>query len=49
MTAKRKEKVDLDREAEIQSAEEILLEISEDARRLKGRYARETVVPEGGE
>lgn len=31
------------------SAEQILLEIREDARRLKGRYSKETVVPEGGE
>jgi hypothetical protein len=29
--------------------QEILLEIGEDARRLKNRYLKETVVPEGGE
>jgi hypothetical protein len=46
--------VDLDREAEpttepVQKVQEVLLEIAEDARRLKNRYPKETVVPEGGE
>jgi hypothetical protein len=44
--------VDLNREAEPEGrkpGEEILAEIAEDARRLKNRYPKETVVPEGGE
>ena len=49
--------VDLDREAEpttepvqpVEKVQEVLLEIAEDARRLKNRYPKETVVPEGGE
>jgi hypothetical protein len=44
--------VDLDREVEPevrQTGEEILAEIAEDARRLKNRYPKDTVVPEGGE
>lgn len=44
--------VDLDREAETETTEtsqKVLLEIAEDARRLKNRYSKETVVPEGGE
>ena len=43
--------VDLDREAEptTEPVQEVLLEIAEDARRLKNRYPKETVVPEGGE
>ena len=46
--------VDLDREAEettepVQRVQKVLLEIGEDARRLKNRYPKETVVPEGGE
>ena len=43
--------VDLDREAEetTETGQKVLLEIAEDARRLKNRYPKETVVPEGGE
>ena len=47
----RNEPLDLDREADKtnEAGQEILLEIAEDARRLKNRYPKETVVPEGGE
>ncbi|HEY7820409.1 MAG TPA: hypothetical protein VIG29_19450 [Vicinamibacteria bacterium] len=43
--------VNLDREAEeiTETGQEVLLEIAEDARRLKNRYPKETIVPEGGE
>jgi hypothetical protein len=43
--------IDLDREAETtpETGQKVLLEIAEDARRLKNRYPKETVVPEGGE
>jgi hypothetical protein len=43
--------VDLDREVgpTVETGQEVLLEIAEDARRLKNRYPKETVVPEGGE
>jgi len=45
--------VDLDREAEetpeTETGQRVLREIAEDARRLKNRYPKETVVPEGGE
>lgn len=47
-----REQVDFDRDPPgegVETAEQLLLEIAEDARRLKNRYARETVVPEGGE
>lgn len=52
MNPHRNEQVDLDREAEPETTEtgqKVLLEIAEDARRLKNRYLKETVVPEGGE
>jgi hypothetical protein len=43
------EPLDRVQEDELARAERILLEIREDARRLKNRYLQETVVPEGGE
>jgi hypothetical protein len=49
MSAKPNEQVDFDRDQGVENAEELLLEIAEDARRVKSRYAKETVVPEGGE
>jgi hypothetical protein len=51
MSPQSNEQVDFDRDPaeNVESAEELLLEIAEDARRVKHRYARETVVPEGGE
>lgn len=52
MIPKRKhldEPIDRVQEDELTRAEQILLEIREDARRLKSRYSKETVVPEGGE
>jgi hypothetical protein len=50
MNPQRNPQVDLNREAEeTTESQEILLEIGEDARRLKNRYLKETVVPEGGE
>ncbi len=54
MNPHRNAQVDLNREAEetpepVKEVQEILLEIGEDARRLKNRYLKETVVPEGGE
>jgi hypothetical protein len=45
----RVEPIDPAVEDELARAERILLEIREDARRLKSRYLKETVVPEGGE
>jgi hypothetical protein len=39
----------LDPDVAEETADAVLLEIAEDARRLKNRYAKETVVPEGGE
>jgi hypothetical protein len=39
----------LDPDVAEETADAVLLEIGEDARRLKNRYAKETVVPEGGE
>jgi hypothetical protein len=44
-----KEPTDLVPEEERESAEQILLEIREDARKLKNRYLKETIVAEGGE
>lgn len=44
-----KEPIDLVQQDDLTSAEQILLEIRDDARRLKSRYSKETVVPEGGE
>jgi hypothetical protein len=60
MNPHRNAQVDLNREAEetaepllrgkdTPEVQEILLEIGEDARRLKNRYLKETIVPEGGE
>jgi vacuolar-type H+-ATPase subunit E/Vma4 len=52
MIANRKnleEPIERIQEDELTRAERILLEIGEDARRLKSRYSKETVVPEGGE
>jgi hypothetical protein len=51
MNLHRNAQVDLKREAEetTDTGQELLLEIEEDARRLKNRYLKETVVPEGGE
>jgi hypothetical protein len=52
MNPHRKELVDLRREEEsetVEASERVLAEISEDARRLKNRYPKETRVPEGGE
>jgi hypothetical protein len=40
---------DLDPDSGVETADAVLHEIAEDARRLKNRYAKETVVPEGGE
>jgi hypothetical protein len=36
-------------EPEIETGQKVLSEIAEDARRLKNRYPKETIVPEGGE
>jgi hypothetical protein len=47
--ARRASPVDLDADSGVETADAVLLEIAEDARRLKNRYAKETVVPEGGE
>ena len=43
--------VDLNREAEpdTEPVQRVLLEIAEDAHRLKNRYPKETIVPGGGE
>ena len=44
--------LDLNGEAEseiLETGRRVLSEIAEDARRLKNRYLKETVVPEGGE
>ncbi|HSF17110.1 MAG TPA: hypothetical protein VLK65_16285 [Vicinamibacteria bacterium] len=41
--------VEAPREADVDRAEELLLEITDDARRLENRYLKETIVPEGGE
>ncbi len=51
MRRSQKELVESRREVDLEAdrGEEILLEIAEDARRLKNRYPAETVVPEGGE
>ena len=49
MNRKLKEPIELDRDADLESAEKVLLEIEEDARRLNNRYPKETIVPEGGE
>ncbi|HEY7697912.1 MAG TPA: hypothetical protein VIE88_05815 [Vicinamibacteria bacterium] len=52
MNRKRHEHFDLDREAEIKTNEttqKLLQEIAEDARRLKNRYPKDTLVTEGGE
>lgn len=52
MNPQRNDQVDPDREAETETPEagqKVLREIAEDARRLKNRYPKETVVPEGGE
>lgn len=49
MNPHRNEQLDLDRDAELETPDKVLLEIAEDARRLKNRYPKETVVPEGGE
>ncbi len=52
MNPQRKEQVDLNREAEpetLEPGQKVLLEIQEDARRLKNRYPKEAIVPEGGE
>jgi hypothetical protein len=56
MNPQRNAQVGLNPEAEettelepAKKVQEILLEIGEDARRLKNRYLKETVVPEGGE
>ncbi len=54
MNPHRNAQVDVNREAEettepVEVQEEVLREIGEDARRLKNRYLKETVVPEGGE
>jgi hypothetical protein len=40
---------DYHRDAEVESAERVLLEIADDARKVKNRYAKETEVAEGGE
>jgi len=45
----RNEKLDFDRQPDVDRGETILLEIAEDARKLENRYPKETVVPEGGE
>ncbi|HEY7698936.1 MAG TPA: hypothetical protein VIE88_11000 [Vicinamibacteria bacterium] len=52
MNPHRNEQVEVDREARPETTEasqRVLLEIGEDARRLKNRYSKETIVPEGGE
>jgi hypothetical protein len=51
MNPQRHEQLDLDREAETttETTRRILLEINEDAERLKNRYPKETVVTGGGE
>lgn len=49
MIQNRQERIDFDRETEVESPEKVLHEIAEDARRVKGRYLEDTVVPEGGE
>ncbi len=51
MNPQRHEHLDLDREQETttETTRRILLEIEEDARRLKSRYPKETVVTGGGE
>ena len=41
-------RIDVDRESEVETRE-VLDEIAEDARKVKSRYLKDTVVPEGGE
>jgi len=45
----RKKKIENKHDADLDSAQRVLLEIAEDARGLKDRYPSETIVPEGGE
>jgi len=44
-------KIDIEprQDADVDTTSEILREIARDARSLKARYLRETIVPEGGE
>ena len=51
MTGSLKKLVEMGEEVDLQvdRSDEMLLEIGEDARRLKNRYPAETIVPEGGE
>jgi hypothetical protein len=49
MIQNRRERIDFDREPEVESPEQVLEEIAADARKLKNRYLKDTVVPEGGE
>lgn len=49
MIQNRQERIDFEREGEVENPDKVLLEIADDARKLKSRYLTETVVPEGGE
>lgn len=45
----RQYEIEPDPDVDVDKTREVLLEIAADARALKTRYLRETVVPEGGE
>ena len=49
MESIRKENIERKHEADLDPIERVLQDIAEDARALKHRYLRDTIVPEGGE